>query len=69
MLELISSYSFNLYYIKGKYTVLNDFLSRQNHDNSHPHEIIPISFNMYQVLHENYYNIGKFSTNMIPNET
>ena len=32
--------------------VLSDFLSRQNHDNSNPHEIIPISFNMYQVLHK-----------------
>ena len=50
-LELISSYSFNLYYIKGKDMVLSDFLSRQNNDNSNPHEIIPISFNMHQVLH------------------
>ena len=33
--------------------VLSDFLSRQKHDNNNPHEIIPISFNMYQVLHEN----------------
>ena len=45
LLELISSYSFNLYYIKGKEMVLSDFLSRQNHNNSNPHEIIPISFN------------------------
>ena len=30
LLELISSYSFNLYYIKGKDMVLSDFLSRQN---------------------------------------
>ena len=37
---------------------LSDFLSRQNHNYSNPHEIIPISFNMYQVLYENYYNIG-----------
>ena len=58
LLELISSYSFNLYYIKGKDMVLGDFLSRQNHDNSNPQEIISISFNMYQVLHENYYNLG-----------
>ena len=28
LLELISSYSFNLYYIKGKDIVLSDFLSR-----------------------------------------
>ena len=33
--------------------VLSDFLSRQNNDDSNPHEIIPISFNMCQVLHEN----------------
>ena len=57
LLELISSYSFNLYYIKEKDMVLSDFLSRQNNDNSNPHEIIPISFNMHKVLHENYYNM------------
>ena len=70
-LELISSYSFNLYYIKGKDMVLSDFLSRQDHDDNNPHEIIPISFNMYQVLHENYYNIGNtelFGANTIPNK-
>ena len=58
LLELISSYSFNLYYIKGKDMVLTDFLSRQNHNNSNPHEIIPISFNMHKLLHEKFYNIG-----------
>ena len=57
---LISSYSFNLYYIKGKDMVLSDFLSRQNNDYSNPHEIIPISFNMHKVLHENYYNIENY---------
>ena len=56
LLELISSYSFKLYYIKGKDMVLNDFLSRQNNDDSDPHEIIPISVNMQQVLHKNYEN-------------
>ena len=29
LLELISSYSFNLYYMKGKDMILSDFLSRQ----------------------------------------
>ena len=58
LLELISSYSFNLYVIKAKDMVLSDFISRQNHDDSNPHEIIPISFNMYKLLHEKYYNIG-----------
>ena len=50
LLELISSYSFNLYYMKGKDIILSDFLSRQMHDNGNPHEIIPILFNMYNVL-------------------
>ena len=36
--------------------ILSDFLSWQNNDNSNPHEVIPISFNMYQILDENYYN-------------
>ena len=42
LLELLSSYSFNLYYMKGKDMVLSDFLSRQQVDNSDPHKIIPI---------------------------
>ena len=58
LLELISSYSFNLYYIKEKDMVLSDFLSRQKCNESNPHEIIPISFSMYQVLHEKYYDVG-----------
>ena len=53
LLELIISYSFNFYYIKGKDMVLSDFLSRQKHDNSNPHEIIPISFNMYKCFMKN----------------
>ena len=57
LLELISSYSFNLYYMKGKDMILSDFLSRQMHDDSNPHEIIPISFNMYNTLYETYYRI------------
>ena len=55
LLELISSYSFNLYYMKGKDMILSDFLSRQTHDTSDPREIIPISFNMYKALYETYY--------------
>ena len=49
LLELISSYSFNLYYMKGKDMVLSDFLLWQNNDDSNPNEIIPISFNMYKI--------------------
>ena len=57
LLELISSYSFNLYYMKGKDIVLSDFLSSPKHDNNDHHEIIPISFNMYNTLYETYYRI------------
>ena len=54
LLELLSLYSFNLYYIKGKDMVLSDILSRQKTDNSNPHETIPTSFSLRKVLHENY---------------
>ena len=60
LLEILSSYSFNLYYRKGKDMILSDFLSRPKHDDSNPHEIIPISFNMQNILHSNYYNIGNY---------
>ena len=56
LLELISSYSFNLYYIKGKDMILGDFLSKQTHD-SDPQNIILISSNMHETLYENYYRI------------
>ena len=40
--------------------VLSDFLSRQNDDDSNPHEVIPISFNRYHILHEKYYNTENY---------
>ena len=42
LLELISSYSINVYYMKGKDMILSDFLSRRMHDDSNPYEIIPL---------------------------
>ena len=66
LLEVLSLYSFNLFYIKGKDMVLSDFLSRQDVDNSNPHEIIPISFNLRTVLQDKHYNIeGKKERYMI----
>ena len=59
LLEVLSSYSFNLYYIKGKDMVLSDFLSRQLGDKSDPHQIIPISFNIKEVLKESCQNNPK----------
>ena len=53
LLELINSYSFTLYYMRGKDMILSDFLSQQNNDDSNPSEIIPISFNTYNILEDN----------------
>ena len=39
--------------------IFSDFLSRQRHDDSNPHEIIPISFSMQSILQTRYYNSGK----------
>ena len=57
LLEVLGSYSFNLYCIKGKDMILSDFLSRQIKDDSNPHEIIPISFNIQNILQENYHHL------------
>ena len=58
LLDILRSYSFNLYYIKGKDMILSNFLSRQRHDDSNTHEIIPIYFNMQNILWSRYYDIG-----------
>ena len=57
LLEVLSAYSFNLYYMKGKDIILSDFLSRQEIDKNDPHEIIPISFDMKTILNDRYYNV------------
>ena len=38
--------------------ILSDFLSKQKHDESDPHDIIPISFNMQSILQTRYNNLG-----------
>ena len=45
LLEHLSGYSFNLYYVKGKDMILCDYLSRIDVDRGDPSEVIPISFN------------------------
>ena len=55
--EVLSSYSFNLYYIKGKDMILSNFLSRQKVDDNNPCEIIPISFSLRTVLQDKYYSL------------
>ena len=68
LLELLSSYSFNFYHIKGKHMVLSDFLSKQKTDDSNPHEIIPISFSLRKALHGSYYKISDM-TRTVDSET
>ena len=58
LIELLSPYSFNLNYIKGKDMVLSDFLSRQKMDNRNPHEIIPISFTLKSLVGNQFYQIN-----------
>ena len=43
----------NLYFMKGEDMILSNFLSQQKNDNSDPSEIMPISFNAYNILEEN----------------
>ena len=64
LLEILSSYLFNLYYIKGKDMILSNFLSRQIEDDSNLHEIIPISFNIQDVLQDNYHQLTTDTYNM-----
>ena len=45
LLEHLSYYCFNLYYVKGKDIILCDCLSRIAVDRGDPGEVIPISFN------------------------
>ena len=41
--------------------ILSDFLSRQKINESNPHEIIPILFNIRDVLQEKYYNFSNMN--------
>ena len=45
LLEHLSGYCFNLYYVKGKDMILCDYLSRIAVDKGDPSEVIPIPFN------------------------
>ena len=45
LLEHLSGYCLNLYYVKGKVMILCEYLSRITVDEGDPNEVIPISFN------------------------
>ena len=57
LLELLSPYFFNLYYIKEKDMVLSDFLSRQKIDDSNPHKLIPILFTLKSQVDNHFYQM------------
>ena len=50
LLEILSGYAFNLYFVKGKDMKICDFLSRIDVDRGNPWEVIPISFNSFSML-------------------
>ena len=55
--------------MKGKDMILCGFLLRQTYDDSNPHDIIPISFNMYMTLYENYYKIETEERYLVHNQS
>ena len=53
LLDRLSAYSFNLYYVKGRDMILSDYLSRHRQKDLDPSELIPISFcclRVYRIL-------------------
>ena len=50
LLEILSGYAFNLYFVKGKDMKICDFLSRIDVDRGNAGEVIPISFNSFSML-------------------
>ena len=70
LLDRLSAYSFNLYYVKGRDMILVDYLSRHRNKDLDSSELIPISFccmNVFRSLLETehgleVYNIGTRSS-------
>ena len=54
LLNRLSAYSFNLYYVKGRDMILSDYLSRHRQKDLDPSKLIPISFCCLKV-----YRIGE----------
>ena len=51
LLKRLASYSFNLYYVKGKDMILVDYLSRHRRHSDYPNDLIPISFRLTRPVH------------------
>ena len=77
LLDRLSAYSFNLYYVKGRDMILADYLSRHRNKDIDPSELIPISFccmDVFRGLLETehgleVYNIGTRSSTKASGET
>ena len=76
LLDRLSTYSFNLYYVKGRDMILADYLSRNRNKDIDPSELIPISFccmDVFRGLLETghgleVYNIGTRSSTKASDE-
>ena len=76
LLDRLSAYSFNLYYLKGRDMILADYLSRNRSKDMDPSELIPISFcctDIYRGLLDTeagfaVYNIGTRSSTKVSGE-
>ena len=51
LLKRLASYSFNLYYVKGKHMILADYLSRHRRRSNDPNDLIPMSFRLTCPVH------------------
>ena len=51
LLKRLASYSFKLYYVKGKDMILADYLSRHRRRSDDPNDLIPISFRLTRPVH------------------
>ena len=51
LLKRLASYSFNLYYVKGKDMILADYLSCHRCCSDDPNDLIPISFHLTRPVH------------------
>ena len=58
LLDRLSAYSFNLYYVKGRDMILSDYLSRHRQRDLDPSELIPISFCSMQIYMSCHHSLG-----------
>ena len=49
LLDQLSAYSFNLYFVKGKDIVLVDYFSRHRKSDDDPYGLVPVSFCCFEV--------------------